>query len=99
NEGYDLHVLFVQHKLGVQSLVDLFQIHCGARVKILSAGQVGDRLERLLIETHTHRPALKADSLTACGTDSDSEDANTAFGGHAGSLDGVGARGSLTIRE
>src|SRR5262245_45086134 len=98
-QGADLHVFFLQYELGVQGLVNLSQIRCGARVKILAAGQVGDRLERLLIETHAHRPTLKADGLTACGADSNSEDANTAYGGHAGSVDGVGARGSLTIGE
>src|SRR5262249_7276710 len=74
-------------------------IRRGARVKIFAAGQVGDRLERLLIEAHAHGPALKADGLSACGADSDSEDAYTALGGHAGSLDGVGPRGSLAVGE
>ena len=95
----DLGLLLLEEEPGVEVLVDLLQVGGGARVEVFAAGQVGDRLQRLLVEAHAHRPAFGADDLAARRADADRVDAHAAVGGHARRLDRIGAGRRLAVGE
>src|SRR4051812_43712315 len=64
-EGADLALLRLHHQAGVHRLVDLLEIRRIAGVEVLAARQVGDRAQRLLVQTHVHRPAVRSEEHTS----------------------------------
>src|SRR2546427_333870 len=77
-ERGDLRLLLTDHELRSERLVDLAQIRLGRRVVVLTLGELGDLLERHLIERGTDLAALDADDRPLRAAHADRVDAHAA---------------------
>src|SRR4029450_582061 len=95
----DFRFLLFEEELRVEVLVDLLEFDRVASVEVLAARYVGDRLQRLLVETHAHRPSFGADDLAAGGAHSHRVAAHAAVGCRPGPLVRVRAGGRLAVGQ